>query len=193
MAASRLVTDHLLRITGAAAIGQVLDLACGRGRNGLYLLQHGIPVVFADLAPDALQHIRNCLQRPTYREHADLATLWQVDLEQPATRILQPSSHGAILVFRYLHRALLPQIKAAVRPGGLVMYETFTVHQAALGRPKNPEFLLNPGELLDYFNDWQIIHAFEGMVDSTDDSARQAIAQVIACKPGGTDDWQVGS
>lgn len=186
MSASRLLMDHLALVQRASAIGPVLDLACGRGRNGLYLLEHGIPVVFADLAPGALQHIRDRLLQPGYVEHNNQATLWQVDLEQPGTPVLEPASHGAVMVFRYLHRLLLPQIKAAVRPGGLVMYETFTADQAAYGRPKNPDFLLQPGELLDCFKDWQIIHSFEGTVPpQDDDGAKQAIAQIVALRTAG--------
>jgi tellurite methyltransferase len=84
------------------------------------------------------------------------------------------------MVFRYLHRPLIEQIKAAVVPNGLVIYKTFTLGQAELGRPKNPDFLLKEGELAEYFSDWKIIHYFEGTTVSNTGNHNQAIAQVVA-------------
>jgi len=87
------------------------------------------------------------------------------------------------MIFRYLHRPLIEQIKAAVAPNGLVIYETFTQAQAELGRPKNPDFLLKAKELASYFSDWQILHSFEGIKVSDTSGNKQAIAQIIARKP----------
>ena len=88
---------------------------------------------------------------------------WCVDFEQPETDPLGGRLFSSILVFRYLHRPLMPAIKSAVQPGGLVMYETFTTDQAALGRPSNPDFLLQPQELERVFQHWDILHLFEGL------------------------------
>jgi tellurite methyltransferase len=183
MTASALLTTHLGAIRRAASEGPVLDLACGTGRNGLYLLQENIPVVFADRDPTALQQVRTSLETPLCRDCRKLASLWRVDFELAQDSPLAASAYGAILVFRYLHRPLLPDIRNAISPGGLLVYETFTVDQVAFGRPKNPDFLLRANELLDCFGGWTVLHSFEGIVESETGAAKQAIAQIVAVKP----------
>jgi hypothetical protein len=84
-----------------------------------------------------------------------------------------------VLGFCYLHRPLFPLFKEAVIPGGLVVYETFTTGQRQFGRPNNPDFLLQPGELAALFDDWEIIFQFEGVAKDPD----RCIAQVVARKP----------
>lgn len=87
------------------------------------------------------------------------------------------------MAFNYLHRPLFEQLKRAVHPGGIVLYETFTLDQANHGRPKNPAFLLRPGELLQTFSDWAILHYFEGAVENEAGTGSKAIAQLAAQKP----------
>lgn len=169
----------------------VLDLACGSGRNGLYLLSQNIPVVFADIQESALEQVKSTLMSHSGGVKS-LASFWQVDFEQDSfeqeeLKPLTGKSFSAIIVFRYLHRALFEQIKQAIIPGGYVVYETFTVDQPQFGRPKNPNFLLKHGELAELFSDWQIIHRFEGVIDAknadaNNGSGKQAIAQIIARK-----------
>jgi SAM-dependent methyltransferase len=183
MAASSLIHDYLDVLRAAARLSPVLDLACGAGRNGLPLVRQGIPVVFADNNPEAMERVRWSLERPACVAHKHLARLWEVDFEQENSRPLEPDSFGAILVFRYLHRPLMPQINRAVKPGGLVIYETFTTRQAQLGRPKNPDYLLNPGELATYFSGWEILHEFEGETVGTESGKPQAVARLVARKP----------
>lgn len=170
----------------------VLDLACGSGRNGLYLLNQNIPVVFADIKESALEQIESTVNCH-HGEEKSTANFWQVDFEQDSfeqeeLKPLAGKSFSAIIVFRYLHRPLFEQIKQAVIPGGYVVYETFTVDQPQFGRPKNPNFLLNHGELAKLFSDWDIIYSFEGVIDAknadaNNESGKQAIAQIIARKP----------
>ena len=180
MSASPLLSKYHDQLSQA---GPVLDLACGSGRNGLQLLQQQIPVVFADSNPQALQRVRATLEEPQYRANAGLAELWEVDFEQPYTRPLQDRDFGAILVFRYLHRPLFPSIELALRPGGLLIYETFTRGQALMGRPTNPDFLLQEGELEQQFAAWEILHCFEGTVATPPNRRPSAIAQLVARKP----------
>lgn len=183
MDASKLLSQHLPQLTGACATAPALDLACGSGRNGLYLLANGIPVVFADRDRASLASIRQYLAAGYPGVQRDRARLWEVDLEIPGTRPLAGMQFGAIAVFRYLHRPLMQGIKSAVVPGGLVVYETFTREQAALGRPRNPDFLLRPEELCDTFYGWNILHSFEGTELDPVSGQRRAIAQLVAEKP----------
>ena len=79
---------------------------------------------------------------------------------------------------------LFEQLKASIKPGGIIIYETFTEQQAQFGRPKNPDFLLKPKELVELFSDWNILHSFEGIKPLlNDDETKQAIAQIVAVKP----------
>ena len=136
----------------------VLDLACGDGHNGIFLASKGFSVVLADRSEEALRQARLNAQA------AGVAVqLRQVDLEQTCVNLLEGLTFSAVLVFRYLHRPLIPYIKKCLKPGGVLMYETFTVEQADFGKPKNPAHLLNAGELLSWFHDWQVIFTFEGI------------------------------
>ena len=181
--ASCLLTRHLDHLRLASRAGPILDLACGSGRNGLYLIQHKIPVMFADIDELALKAVENSLSTTDLQQCKSLATLWPVDFEQPSAQPLGDAQFGGIIVFRYLHRALIQDIRRALIPGGILVYETFTVDQPQYGRPKNRDFLLRPGELQGYFSDWDILHQFEGIVEHENNSSLQAIAQIIAFKP----------
>jgi tellurite methyltransferase len=161
----------------------ILDLACGNGRNGLFCLEQNLLVTFADVKEEALTKVKQTINNNSDRLSSSLAKFWQVDFEQPNFEYLTENSYSAVMVFRYLHRPLMKNIKAAVVPNGLVIYETFTVSQAELGRPKNPDFLLNVGELAECFADWEILHYFEGIKVSDTTSNNQAIAQIVARKP----------
>jgi len=86
------------------------------------------------------------------------------------------------VVFRYLHRALAAEIERVLRPGGWLVYETFTRRQAAYAHgPSRPEFLLESGELLLLFPGLRMIH-FEELV--TEGERPEALARLLARKPG---------
>jgi SAM-dependent methyltransferase len=166
----------------AARLGPILDLACGTGRNGLQLIENKLPVIFADISAEALLQVERSLEEEPYRKNAPLATLWPVDFEQPGNSPLDGRMFGAIVAYHYLYRPLFESIKQAVYPGGMVIYETFTVDQPQYGRPKNPDFLLRRGELHDYFRDWTILHYFEGVVEKDTGDGSKAVAQIVVEK-----------
>jgi len=154
--------------------GPVLDLACGKGQNGLYLKQYNIDVIFADIQQHCLNnliHINNV--SPSHCWHADFETK-SIDNLKLAEMSLQ-----GVIVFKYLHRPLFPAIKAAIKPGGFVIYETFTTDNRKFGRPNRDAFLLKSGELKTLFEGWEILFYFEGIKANPD----RAIAQIICKKP----------
>lgn len=169
-----LLKDHFFLFADDLKDLPLLDLACGDGHNGLFLASKGFSMILADRSEEALQQAR---------QSADslgvVVTLRHVDLEKENANPFKYDVFSAVLVFRYLHRPLIPFIRKSLRSGGLLMYETFTTKQAQFGKPKNPEHLLNPGELLSWFQDWEIIHSFEGIKEYP----RKAIAQLICRKP----------
>ena len=85
--------------------------------------------------------------------------------------------YDAIVVVNYLHRPLFPALRAALRPAGVLVYETFTSIQARHGRPQNPDFLLDPGELPNLVAPLEVLRSREGEFDG------RHIASVVALLP----------
>ena len=89
---------------------------------------------------------------------------------------LPAAAFDLVVVTRYLQRDLLPSLRAAVKPGGYVVYETFTVLQRALGTgPTSPDHLLEPGELRGFFDGWDVVFSEEV-------AAPEALARIVARK-----------
>jgi SAM-dependent methyltransferase len=131
--------------------GTVLDLACGEGRHARLFLKRGHPVVALDRDTGGL---------------ADLAgtagvEIIQADLEGGRPWPLAGRRFAGVVVANYLHRPILPAIVAAVAPGGALLYETFAAGNERFGRPSNPDFLLQPGELLETVRGRLTIVAYE--------------------------------
>ncbi len=116
----------------------VLDLACGPGRHTRLFLARGHPVTSVDR--DLSQ-----LDAPAC---ARLTTI-ETDLEAPGGWRPDAGAFGGVVVTNYLHRPLFPALIAALAPGGVLIYETFAQGNERHGRPRNPAFLLRPGELRD--------------------------------------------
>jgi SAM-dependent methyltransferase len=150
---SRWLTDHrhLLPATGDA-----LDLACGSGRNAIWLAEQGFQALAVDRNATAL----DALSEEAKRRRLSLRTR-VVDLED-GRPFLDPDSFDLIVVVHYLHRPLFPGLVRALRPGGVLVYETFTRAQAARGKPTNPAFLLESGELLTLVRPLQVLASREG-------------------------------
>lgn len=171
---ARLVEEFLPLIQQVVDTHKVLDLACGGGRNGLFLCQYHIPVVFADNNPAALKKV---LESNLFDEN--IAETWQVDFEQGKVNPQSGNKFDVILVFNYLHRPLMKDIRESLVSGGILLYETFTVDQASIGRPQNPDYLLKHSELKHWFEDWELIHYYEG----SEAEPHRYFANLVAKKP----------
>ncbi len=149
------------RLIDAARRGPVLDLACGRGRHALAASELGAETLALDRDADAL----TALAAQARERQLPLQSV-RADLETPYGIPVRAGSCGAILVFRFLFRPLAAAIVEALAPGGLLLYETFTVAQRALGSgPRRAEFLLEPGELAALFSPLERIDYAEGRSD----------------------------
>jgi len=134
--------------------GRVLDIACGKGRNAIYLAQHGFAVTALDISQVALAEGQRLALQQT------LPIDWQQwDLE---TSRLGLHDFDLVINFNYLQRSLFEPMQQAVKPGGHIIFETYLIDQAAIGQPKNPEYLLRHNELLDRFREFRILLYREG-------------------------------
>jgi len=120
--------------------GIVLDLAAGSGRHTHCLSARGHPVVAVDRDVSAL----TVHSWPTHVE------ILAANLEDGSPWPLPRRTFAGIVVTNYLHRRLLPHLAEALENGGLLIYETFGIGNERFGKPSNPAFLLQPGELLTF-------------------------------------------
>ena len=117
--------------------GPVLDLATGGGRHGRHLLARGHPVTAVDIDVTGLDDIAG----------TPGLEIIAADLEAGPWPLAGRRFDG-VVVANYLWRPILPDVVAAVAPGGALIYETFALGNEKFGKPSNPDFLLRPGELL---------------------------------------------
>lgn len=155
--------------TGFAAGGEVLDIACGSGRNFPPLLGRGARVLGVD------RDIGEARMRWSGTAGVRLV---EEDLETGAAPPFSGQRFAGVVVTNYLWRPLLADIVAAVQPDGLLLYETFMVGQGRLGRPRRAEFLLRPGELLAAVEGRLVVVAFEHVRLGDPDRVVQRIAAV---------------
>jgi len=149
-----------------------LDAAAGVGLNALFAAQQGMNVVALDISEVGLRLLR--------QKAAKLGVTVNTAVFDLTTPIFPPNCVDAILNFRFLERASFPAYRQALRPGGLLVFETF-VHKEA---GDTPAFLLEPGELHQAFADFEIVHSLETAVRGPRSGKFRDIAQLIARKPG---------
>jgi tellurite methyltransferase len=154
--------------------GTVLDVACGRGRHSILMARAGFDVHAVDRNADAIAELRELADRLGLTIDAQ-----QIDLETNPPPDLGSRQYDLVLGFNYLHRPLMPAICEAVKPGGRIFYETFTRQQAERGHPRNPAFLLEPGELERLMTPFAILRSREGDIDG------RFIASIVAERPRG--------
>ncbi|HXH03596.1 MAG TPA: class I SAM-dependent methyltransferase [Candidatus Competibacteraceae bacterium] len=152
--AARVLSEyrHLLPATGRA-----LDLACGLGGNALLLAEAGLETWAWDLSAVAVARL------------AELAAARALPIHVEQRDVIAcpppPQSFDVITVSRFLERALAPVLSQALRPGGLLFYQTFTKARLGEGGPRNPAYLLDDNELLALFSGLRVrAYREEGLV-----------------------------
>jgi SAM-dependent methyltransferase len=151
--------------------GTVLDLACGSGRHSLLLAKLGYNVLAVDQDVSAVTSLNHPLIDPR-----------EFDLELEPWP-LQDIKVAAIVVTNYLYRPHLDELPRMLQKEGVLIYETFALGNGEFGKPSNPNFLLNPGELLAFAvrHDLKVI-AYE---DIYVDQPKSAMVQRLCAVKGG--------
>lgn len=150
----------------APSQGAVLDLACGGGRHSRLFLARGHPVTALDIDLSGIADLvgRTGLETVT------------ADLEGGRPFPLAGRRFAGVVVTNYLYRPLFPALLAAVATGGVLIYETFAQGNEAFGRPRNPDYLLRPGELFEVVHGSLRVRAYEEL---TVEAPRPAVLQRI--------------
>ncbi|MBI2819557.1 MAG: class I SAM-dependent methyltransferase [Acidobacteria bacterium] len=149
---------------------KALDIACGAGRHAAWLAEHGWKVTACDISLEALRRAQALASERGVR-----LALYCQELD---TASLPANSFDLIVCFFYLQRDLFPVLKAALRPGGLIVYKTYTTEQLRFSAgPRHPLHLLQPQELLNAFREYRVLRYEETVKD-------RGVAQLIAQKPG---------
>ena len=143
----------------APAGARTLDVACGRGRHALFLADAGFMVRAIDRDAGRVEKLNALARRLRLPLDAEASDLENGDAD------LGEGEWGLVIVFHYLHRPLFPALVRALRPGGVLIYETFTKEQARHGSPSNPDYLLEPGELPRLVAPLDVIRHREGAYD----------------------------
>ncbi len=153
------------------AKGRALDVAAGEGRNAVFLARHGLEVEAVDISEVGLEKAQRLAEAAGVTIRTIVADLG--DYSIPKQR------YDVVVVINYLERDLIDDLKSALRPGGLVIYETYTVAQLDIPEAHHlrREYLLELGELQAMFEDFEILEYTE----TADD--HKAVASLIARKP----------
>ena len=141
--------------------GKVLDVAAGEGRHALYMASQGYEVI----GLDRNEHALDTLTRTAKDHRLSKLSTWRVDLEKDPEEppSLGHQEYDGILVFFYLFRPLFPSILQALKPGGVLIYETFLIdNHVQFQHPRRKEFCLGHNELLHLTHPLRVLHYQEG-------------------------------
>ena len=162
------VEPIIKRYIQKATVGNALDIACGVGRNTHFLAEKGFLVDAVDFSDYALGQVKK------------LATITTIEADLDKYN-LNFNKYDLIVNVNYLNRRLLPQIKEALKSGGVVMFETFIVAHGDFTQPSNPEFLLRKNELLHAFIGLDVIY-YEEKDDTNLRGEKTRVASLVARK-----------
>ena len=163
----------LVRTANDLSPGRALDLACGAGRNALWLASWGWTVTAVDGSAIAIDILRQRAAEKNLRIDCRVADLEKAEFQ------IEPASWDLIVIAYYLQLDLIEAAKQGLKPRGVLLV---IVHIAEPGEQPTAH-RLRPGELIRRFEGWEILHAFEGQPD--DEAHRRAVAEVVARRPDG--------
>jgi SAM-dependent methyltransferase len=164
-------TPLLIETASRLKPGRALDLACGAGRNALWLAERGWEVTAVDGAPSAIEILRSRAAERGASVSGVVADMEKGEFE------IGTSRWNLIAICYYLQRNLFHPAKHGVAPGGILIS---IVHLNEPGESDGP-FRLRPGEHEKYFAGWEILHLREGK--AIDPAHRRAVSEIVARRP----------
>jgi 2-polyprenyl-3-methyl-5-hydroxy-6-metoxy-1,4-benzoquinol methylase len=152
--------------------GRALDAASGVAIHALFLAQRGLKAFALDISVYALRLAKeraNNLGLPLEVAVIDLSNPWL------------PTDHFEVIVnFHFLERRTIPVYRQALTPGGVIFFDTFTKRDE---KNDSPIYYLDPGELIEWFKDFEIIHYVEKDLNPSENHPERGLAQLVARKP----------
>ena len=156
----------------APAGGSVLDVACGRGRHARWFAGRGHPVVAVDRSAEAIA----ALGLEAERCEALVADIETGPWPLPGRQF------DAVVITNYLWRPLLPTLLASLASGGVLIYETFAAGNETVGKPSRPDFLLQPGELLQLCQSLRTVAYEDGFETGLAGSTGRFVQRIAAVR-----------
>ena len=151
-------------------LGRALDVAMGNGRNAIYLAKMGFTV-------EGVDNSREAVEEALAQAHEDGVFIQTRIEDLEKIPYIDEDAYDLVICFNYLQRSLMPQMKNWVKPGGMLVYETFNIDQVRFGKPHNSDYLLRHNELLCIFRDFHVLRYREGVIEG-----KKAIASILAQK-----------
>ena len=164
--------SSLVELFSQKGRGRALDIACGDGRNAIFLASQGYEVTAVDSSEVAITRARKLAKESSVNVGFICADLETCEIEE--------SSYDLIICYYYLQRSIISAMKKGLKKNGVIIFETYTIGQRDIGRPRNKDFLLNPNELLGLFNEMHVKYYREGIF--LEEGMKKAIATIVCGK-----------
>lgn len=159
--------------------GEALEIACGMGGNAVLLAEQGLQVSAFDISKVAIDGLNSYAAE----QGLPLKAIVRDVMAEP----LSAASYDVIVVAHFLERALIPQLIAALRPGGVIFYQTFARTAVSSAGPSNAEYRLEDNEFLSMFSGFKIrMYREEGLLGDVTQGFRD-LAMIVAEKSSGRD------
>jgi SAM-dependent methyltransferase len=157
------------RFLAGTTPGRALDVAGGAGRHSLWLAERGWQVDLVDVSD-----VGTALARQKANAASVIIHTKVLDLGEATSADLGGEQYDLIVIFFYLRRQLFPAILSALKPGGCLIYKTYTIAQLQFDKgPRDAEFLLQPDELRQAFGQMEILHYREAV------AAGKAVVELV--------------
>lgn len=166
--ANALLAKHWQKIRGR----RVADIAMGNGRNALFLADKGYFVVGLERSAEAIK-----IAKKRMKERSLL--MWPV-LGDAAYLPFRKNSLDGAIIFYFLMRGIMKEVKALLKKDGILIYETFLKRQNGIDGPRNMDYLLDDGELMGYLDGFEILLYEETIIEAA--GKRKVVARAVGRK-----------
>ena len=157
--------------------GIALDIGAGLGRHTIVLADHGLSVIAVDYSSEAIRALSEAVR-------ACPATVWPL-LADLDTFPFRPQAFDLIVNVNFLERNLFPAFTRSLKPGGMLLVDTFLIDQLAVGHPRNPAFMFDHYELRRLLDGLELVRYREGLTVYPDNSRAWRVSALAMRK--GTD------